>query len=421
MRRAKYIAACLLAWFVLNSAFSITGVAQENPLAKATAKNQYALTLESGQLKGAGADFLLQTAKGSQFFLIGEDHGIAELPMFTQALFKAIHPTGYNHYVTETGPVTAQTVIALASSKDSDQAFDKFFARYPFSIPFFAWREEVQVAKTVLDTVQDKANAVAGIDQEFVLSPGFLLDKLTEMATDKKIKAALQQMSQRESDALKKVFSEKNPMAAATFMMDAKEPDLTDIENHFRNRKNLFALAAIEELKASRAVYQKYFTGKYYENNYDRSKLLKKHFLSYYKRISQNGNSQPKLLLKMGAMHTKRGHSFLGIQDIGNLLSELADINQTASFHLFVVVASGHQNGYSPFSDESAKQTKIEVRYGKEFAELASKDSWTIFDLRPLRAEAKKLSAGNNLLQEIILGYDAVLVIPEGHAAKLFE
>jgi hypothetical protein len=421
MRREKSIGICLLAWLILNTIFSMAAIAQESSLATATAKNQYALKLENGRLTGAGADFLLKEAQGSQFFLIGEDHGIAELPLFTEALFKAIQPSGYNHYVTETGPATAQTVIALASSKDSNQAFEQFFAKYPFSIPFFAWREEAQVAKTVLNTVRDKSNAIAGIDQEFVLSPVFLFDKLAEMATDKKIKDLLQQLSQHESDAVKKSFAAKNPMAAASFMTDAREPDLTNIENHFRSSKNAFALTLIEELKASRAVYQKFFTGKYYENNYDRSKLIKKHFLSYYKRISQDGKSQPKLLLKMGAMHTKRGHSFLGIQDIGNLLSELAVINQTASFHLLVVVASGNQNGYSPFADESAKQSKIEVGYGKEFAELAPKDSWTVFDLRPLRADVRKLSGSNNLLKEIILGYDAVLVISKGHAAKLFE
>lgn len=57
-------------------------------------KNKYDMKLENGMLSGKGAELILNEANASQFFLIGESHGITEMPILTTALFRDFNKIG---------------------------------------------------------------------------------------------------------------------------------------------------------------------------------------------------------------------------------------------------------------------------------------------------------------------------------------
>jgi hypothetical protein len=82
-------------------------------------ENHFSLALTDGTLTGTGVDFLVKQAKEAQFFLFGEDHGIAENLNFATALFKLLQPTGYNSYVTEIGPFSAEYFNRYARQPDA--------------------------------------------------------------------------------------------------------------------------------------------------------------------------------------------------------------------------------------------------------------------------------------------------------------
>jgi hypothetical protein len=395
--------------------------AQQPTFAEAAASHRYRIAFDGGRLTGEGADFLVREGTAAQFVLIGEDHGIAELPLFAEALFKALQPAGYHHFVVETGPVTAEIVAGLATSRDPDRAFLDFLKKYPFSMPFFTLREEAQLARTVTGLSPARTEALWGIDQEFILSPIFLFERLADAAKDPKIKTALLDLAAKESAAVRSITPNSNPGAISLFMMDERVADLRPFREHFRTIGDAKALTILDEIEASRAVYRAYQTGRGYDNNFDRSKLNKRHFMSYYERASRAGRGRPKVMAKMGANHLARGMSPMNVLDIGNLISELADANGTASFHLLVVAASGTQNMYVPFRDASARRAKIEPSLGAEYAPLALDGAWTVVDLRPLRSRVNALSGGDAKVKQTILSYDAVLVVPEARAATLIE
>src|SRR5690606_10654118 len=50
-------------------------------LLEALRQNRHTLALVDGRLSGDGAELLLSEGRASQFFLLGEEHGVAEVPV----------------------------------------------------------------------------------------------------------------------------------------------------------------------------------------------------------------------------------------------------------------------------------------------------------------------------------------------------
>ena len=111
----------------------------------------YPLTLQAGELQGAGADSLWSEARRSRFVMVGEDHGFAEVPRFCAALFRGLHRNGYRHVAIEVGPVSANVISRLAREREPLAAFRRFDSAHPWGLPFLFWQEE---AEWVIDAVK---------------------------------------------------------------------------------------------------------------------------------------------------------------------------------------------------------------------------------------------------------------------------
>lgn len=408
-------------------------IADDDTLTAELAKNRLALTLENGSLSGAGADFLFREAEASQFFLIAEDHGIAELPLFASALFRQIRSYGYQHFATEAGPITARTLEKLAASQPAQQAFADFNHQNPFTLPFYFWQEEAGLLGTVAHSPGRKAGGaiIWGLDQEFVISTKLHLKRLVELAPNAQARRVVEEYNQKAQTEFDRMVQSKNP--AIVFLASATEDDFKRLRAALNPKPGSEAAEILDELQVSWEIYTKQFRGQVYEANNQRAQLMKSHFLRYYNEALKTEKSPPKVLFKFGMNHMKRGRSFINVFDIGSFVPDLAFTNGTKSFHLLVVGANGTQNSYLPFvGDEADKQRKYDVV--KVFKDYASADvkpliaaaaenkSWAVIDLRPLRPliTNRKLGKVDRGLEELIYGFDAVLIIPEIHAATLY-
>src|SRR5689334_12506213 len=63
----------------------------------AALQNRQKLLFEGGNFSGPAWDTLVAAGRASQFFLIGEEHGIAENPKLAAQLFASLRPAGYEH------------------------------------------------------------------------------------------------------------------------------------------------------------------------------------------------------------------------------------------------------------------------------------------------------------------------------------
>ncbi|HUF04691.1 MAG TPA: hypothetical protein VMM38_11015 [Aridibacter sp.] len=411
------------AFSVLLVVFSLTAAAlPQTDLPETLAKNRSIVRVVDGSLQGEGAEILLREGRNSQFFLIGESHGIAELPLLASALFEALNPHGYEYFAIETGPITASRIEEMAREPGGMAGFN---FEFPLSLPFFNFQEEAAFVESVLKRSKNRKNALWGLDQEFAASAAIHLPRLLELAEDTRSRSIVRPFAEKASTEIDRIIASGNPSEA--FLGSATDEDLEKLESAFKGTANSEAKEILEELRASRDIYRMFFTGKGYESNLERSRLMKGHFTSYYERAGGNAR-KPKVLFKFGSNHMTRARNYTNVFDIGSLASAIADGNGSSSFHLYVVATSGSQNRYIPFhKNEADKQKKIvpETSFADldPFLGIADKENWTLVDLRPLRplihgGKLKDLPRG---FADLVWGFDAVLLMPNVKASTLFD
>lgn len=397
-----------------------TAYGQDSLLLETLKANQYSLQLDGGRLRGVGADFLTGEAASNQFMLIGEDHGIAELPQFTAALYRHIQPTGYRYFATETGPFTAGILQSMASRSTFLDDLRDTLSKYPWSIPFYTLREEAEMLQSIMDGQNPSGPVIWGLDQEFIGSPRLHFPMLVEQAADRNGTRQLRTYAERAMQGFTTTMRDRNP--SSILFYSATRDDFAAMRTALND--DPAANRLLNELEESWEIYRKYFTGEGYASNRQRAEMMKRHFQDYYEAAAKE-TALPKVLFKFGANHIYRGANGLNVFDIGNYVNELASKEGTGSFHIYVVGKAGTKNAYTPFADESAKKApynakdyldRIDLR---PVLALSEGPAWSLFDLRPIRhlLFSKKLRDLDPALEKVIWSYDAFLVIPEVHAA----
>lgn len=404
--------------------FPTTFSAQDSLLTELLKPQSYPLQLTGGNFSGPGHDFLRKEGENAQFFLIGENHGIAELPLFTSALFRDFKNLGYKYFATETGPFEADFLEKTASQADWEQQFDAFFKRFPFSIPFYNLKEECALLQAVLADANSQMPLIWGIDQEFAAAPRMIFEHLKKEAKTEESRNLAAEYFEKAQTGFQEALKTKNP--GSSFMGFIRPDDFVKLKAAFAAQPK--ALELLTELEKSIEIYQLWFTSQGYESNRKRAEMMKQYFWNYYKQAKQL-EATPKVIFKFGANHMFRGANALNVHDIGNFVSELASQENTGSFHLYVLGQKGTQNRFSPFSPESDKKKAVEASEYLEdidfsvLFESATADNWLILDLRPLRQELfrKRLKGLKPKMEKLIWSYDAILVMPEVHASTVWE
>lgn len=394
--------------------------AQDSLLTELLKPLKYNLQMQEGLLTGPGADFLMKEGQSAQFFLIGEDHGIAELPLFTTALFRSFQKLDYRYFATETGPYTASFLQKTLSGSDGKAQFGAFLKELPFSIPFYNLKEEAEMLSAVLSNRNTDEPLIWGLDQEFAGSPRIHLKQLLKEAPNEAARELVNDYYQRAVTGFEEAIKTKNP--GASFMAFAKPEDFAKLKAAFKEQPQ--ALERIAALEESINIYQLWFVNQGYESNRRRAEMMKRYFWDYYEAAKKN-TAKPKVIFKFGANHMYRGANGLNVFDIGNFVSELASQERTGSFHVYVLAQSGTQNRFTPFSSDQDKNKAVappEYFHPIDFDALlsgSSQNEWSILDLRPLRHElfSKRLKGLPAELEKLIWSYDALLVMPEVHAS----
>jgi len=251
---------------------------------------------------------------------------------------------------------------------------------------------------------------VWGLDQEFIGSARFLLAEL-EAAVEADENAVRQvrawQDTAREGFA---VFAASGDSSRG-FLNVIDPVELAAFAGRLPNEARR-ARRIVEELRQSALVYQHYAAGRYYENNHDRIRLMKRH-LAEYLAAAGGLERAPKVLFKLGSAHAGRGYSPFHQLDVGNAAAELAAARLGDSFHLNVLTVR------SVGRDGKEKDWTEEAPYLARFAGHASGSEWSVFDLRALRPyfAAERSREAHPDLAEIVFRFDALALAPAFSAA----
>lgn len=404
--------------FTLLFAAQVLAQTPPHPLTTELEKIRMPVALKDGRLTGAGAELLHKELATTQFFMIGEEHGTAEIPRFHKALLQEAWKNGYRHVAIEVGPLALARVASFEDAAKSN-------LRYPFGFPFLGWKEDAEVFDAAMKLGGGRRETVWGIDQEFVFYATAHLERLVELAKTDVQRAAATKVLERSRAGDAELLATRNP--SKLLMLGGTAAELDDLRTAFKGGP-AEAVKLIEALDESRVIYQMHATSGWQSND-KRAALIKRLFNDAYASAVARGERHPKVMVRLGATHLMRGRSMTNVYDLGSMLPEVAAMNGTRSFQILVIPKSGFTNEYRPMSrsaDDKRKPydpAKSLPFDAKPLFDAVPAGEWSLFDLRALRTPLarKKLEPLEERFRNALWGFDAILVMPDVTPATLFD
>lgn len=393
------------ALFLLGSTLNLLS-AQDSLLVAAIRQHTYHLSLSEQNFSGDGAAVLQEAIRAPQFLLVGEQHGIVEVGAFTNALLKAARPLGFEYFCVETDPFIAKKLEELVEV--GKPALDDFVKAFPFAIPFYDNSEDFEMLSTALQASTGELPTLWGVDQVFAAAPRYLFQRLSEIAPDTKAKALAEDYLQQGKAGLQAAM--KNGDFNQMILNKLEEKDFEQLLQAFGKDPQSESTQIIHGMMKTKEIYAAWYAGKYHQNNLIRSKLMKKQFMQYY-RQAEKLTPTPKVVFKFGATHTYRGLSYYHIFDLGNLVAELAAMNEMESLHIHFTGIKGKANSGLQGVQSFDSQKDIAPEIWEAIADRAEGEDWILVDMRPLREKF-----GRQKLKPIkseVFNYDFWIFVPE--------
>lgn len=384
-------------------------------------KSKYALTLANGKVLGLGMNTLSDAMADAQFVLIGEDHGIAEIPQFMGSVFEMLAPRGFHTLAIETGPYVTGALHKFASKPDGAAQMSEFVKKYPFPVAFYNWQEEFAFLQRCARAEKDGKISLWGLDQELMGSSGYLLAQISEEKLGPDAKAMADRMVKEEEAAYAAASKTGDP--GRLFMMTAKDADLKAFGDLLKTQGTAAAQEMLASLEESREIYKKFMANEGYASNRERAQLMKQNFKTRYLAAS-DPEPLPKVMFKFGGYHMYRGLNSLHSSEIGNMVAELAEWNGTKSVHILIFGVKGEEAAFAGIGKPSAvapldlkADTRGDFGFLAPMLDNMLKDSWTMYDLRALRAHFGSYGAVSGEIERMIFGYDFLVLIPNTTAS----
>ncbi len=357
------------------------------------------IEVQEKKLEGDGSEIIREALVGSQFVLIGEQHGIEEVGHFTDIVFKECQDLDYKYLALEVSPMMAGEMRRRVP--EGLDAWKQFALQYPFGVAFYDNGQDYSMLKYGVDH-----GTIWGLDQVFIAESRILMSRLVEVATSDQQKSMAEKYRQIGEEGAQTAMQSMQMTDLLLFKMT--DSLLTEFRQVFAGHEE--AIAILYEIEKSRDIYQAYFDKNYYGNNKLRIDLMKEHFLSYYEEAQMKDGAAPKVVLKFGAYHMYRGFSPVQMLDLGNLTHELAAINghHTVSFGFMGLkgASSNPMTGVQDFDNVAAMDPHLAEALDQK--ELSG--GYYLVDFRPLRY--RNLSKLKDDLVDRIHAFDFGVFVP---------
>lgn len=363
------------------------------------AQHRRPLQFDGRRFSGAGWDHLATEAGGARTVLLGEDHGVAEIPVLAGQLFESLRPTGFSQVGIEISPPLARETDRLLR-RGGVGALKAWFGRSR-GVAFYTMAEEAAFLARVQAAAPGPAPVLFGLDYE-VGGDRFIIDRLGAMAPGSS-KAAWSALSRASAASWAEFDRTRNPGAVFTFSGD---PELVRAVRRSWPAPSAEAVELMDALEETLAINRLQTTGEHWAAQ-DRRAAYNRANFARWRTANMQGGRAPKALLKFGASHMMRGRNTDGVHDIGSLAAEAAVLDGGRSFHLLVVPVSGEQAVFDP-SAWRYKPAKAEMVLAPLVG--VAPGGHAVLDLRPLRPLAGSV-APNARLAQFIHGFDAAVFL----------
>ncbi|HKF46736.1 MAG TPA: hypothetical protein VKB38_05215 [Terracidiphilus sp.] len=338
--------ASLLPSLVLTSLVPLTGFSQPQA-PKPREAVLAALDSHAYDLAKDGRSFLIDEARKSNYFLLGELHGDNEIPDLLHAMWPGLWKNGYRYVAAEISPWTA----------------DRLEAQPDGSAPPVEGLWTRKQADDLHSAAERGAHILWGCDMEEI-HPEYLIRELAGLNPDN---ASLKQM-----DAITKNGYQRSMASKLLALAKTSRPANDTIVNDISLSQCLLATLQIDADRADPAAKM--------SAQQARELLMKTQFLEHF-RAHIHAERADKVLLRFGRNHLHRGFDARGISTLGNFVAEFAISRGKSVFNVGAFGAGGK----ATLMGETFSMD--ETQYELTFALLAGEahHAATVFDLRPLR------------------------------------
>jgi hypothetical protein len=386
--------------------------ATERPLAEkiaeAAAANRQTLAFDGENFSGPAWETLLAEGRAAQFFLLGEEHGIAENPKLAGALFAALAPAGYHRFMIEVSPPMA---LALDDAARGGVAgLQKLFATPGSEPAFYGMAEEAAMLARVRAAVPGAAPVLWGVDYE-VGGDRLLIATLGNKTMPPAAASAFAALQAASAASWAQYDETRNPQFIFSFSAD---PALARALRDAWPERDAEASSILDTLEETLAINRLWVEGRGFESNERRSAFLRRNFVAGW-NAEQAAGRMPRVFAKLGASHLVRGRNYTEVYDLGTLMPEAATLAGRHAFHLLVLPGAGAATAvfdpaawsYAPAPPAGDYLQGLEPILG-----AAHPDAFTLIDLRPVRPLLGRWRDGvSPELMRVVHGFDAVLVL----------
>lgn len=380
----------------------------DEKLADAAAANRHRLEFDGASFSGPAWDMLLAEGANAQFFLLGEEHGIAENAKLAAALFTALAPGGYSKLAIEVSPPMADALDDAA--RGGMDGLHALYAQPGGEPAFFGMKEEAEFLVAARAAVRNKEPLFWGADYE-VAGDRLLLSRLEAKKKPAAAQSALAALREASDHSWTQYETTRNPQFIFSF---AGDPALVRALRDAWPKHDEEAAWILDTFEETLEINRHWVSGEGYLSNVRRAAFLRNNFIRHW-TVEKIAKPLPKVFAKFGASHLMRGRNSTETYDLGSLIPEIAALEGNSAFHLMVLPGAGSQTAvldpsrwvYSPGPPKDSYWRGLEPVTG-----AAYDDAFTLIDLRPLRPLLGRWREGTSPeMMRIVHGYDALLVL----------
>jgi hypothetical protein len=391
-------------------AFAAAPLGAQDSLTALLRANAHAMQADAaGRLSGPGAALLVEAGRDAQFFLVGEEHGVAEIPLVTADLFRQLAPHGYRHLAIETGEMLAAALNELVLRDTTGAAYDAFQREHFPGAPFYRWREDAALLRTAIHAAGRRGDVLWGLDYDIV-ADRYTLRRLRDIAPTPRARQAAEVLIARADSALQQALATQNP--GLLMMFGGPDDVYAPLREAYAPAPGSEADRIIRLMEETRSINAYWGRGQGYLSNLHRALFNKRQFMHYLDAATARDGRMPRVMMKFGSSHMVRGRSFTDVFDLGTLASEVADVNGSRSFGVLMLGGAGTTHAVIDPRVFRSVEAPVEVPdWARPFYDAADPRRWTVLDLRPIRARIPRLGPLPDETLTVLYGFDAVVIL----------
>jgi hypothetical protein len=413
IERSLIAAVLAFTWSPLRAEESQKPISEQ--VTEAAAANAFWLDFDGAAFSGPAFDRLVEEGRAAQFFLLGEEHGIAENPKLAAALFAALAADGYSQLAIEISPPMARELDSAA--RDGVAGLKALYAIPGGEPAFFGMKEEGDLAVAARSAVQGDDPVLVGLDYE-VFSDRILISRLESMRKPKPAEAALAALKAASEASWREYDATRNLQLVYSFSGD---PALVRAVAAAWPKRSLAADEILRTLEETLEINRLWASRQGYLSNLRRSVLMRENFLRHW-RHGNKADRAKKTLFKFGSSHMVRGRSMTEVFDLGTLLPEIAALEGKRAFHLLVLPGANSETAVFDPAQWRYTQAPPKDHYSEGLEPLVSAalpDAMTLIDLRPLRSILRRQRQDVDVeLMRVVHGYDMALIMTGSTASS---